>query len=124
MEELKKKLEPILKEHIALDHKCAEDSYYDYDAFERNKIWKKEGEALKNSSFEDVVGYLNAVDSAEKLEALSEEFYEEVSYNLFGDKRREVLDCFRRNSRRLSANLDEFLDATEEELKKATNNSK
>ena len=117
MEEFKKRIEPILEEHLVLDRKCIEDHYFDYDAYERNIIWEKEKKALSGVKFEDVIGYLDTIDSAEKLEALSEEFYDDISCDLYGDKKREVLECFKRNNKRLNADLDEFLEKTEEDLK-------
>ena len=114
MEEFKKRIEPILEEHLALDRKCIEDHYYDYDAYERNIIWKKEKEALSGVKFEDVIAYIDTIDSAEKLEALSEEFYDDISCDLYGNKKREVLECFKRNNKRLNADLGEFLGETEE----------
>ena len=117
MEEFKERIEPILKEHLALDRKCAEDYYYDFDAHERNIIWEKEKKALSGVKFEDVIAFLDAIDSAEELGALSEAFYEEISHEAFGDRRREVLECFKRNDERLGADLDEFLKETEKDLK-------
>lgn len=117
MEEFKKRFEPILEEHLALDRKCAEDYYYDFDAYERNIIWEKEKKALSGAQFEDVIAYLDTIDSTEKLGALSEAFYENISHEVFGDKRREVFECFKRNNKRLGADLDEFLEETEKELK-------
>lgn len=116
MEEFKKKFDPILEEHLELDHKCAEDYYYDFDSHERNIIWEKEKKALSGAKFEDIITYIDNIDSAEKLGALSEAFFEEFSHEAFGDKRREVLECFKRNNERLTANLDEFLSETEKEL--------
>ena len=117
MEEFKKKIEQILEEHLALDRKCEEDHYYDFDAYERNIIWEKEEKALSGVKFEDVIKYLDAVDSVEKLGALSEAFYSDISCGLYGDKKREVLECFRRNNKRLGGDLDEFLKTMEEDLK-------
>ncbi len=117
MEKFKEKIEPILKEHLALDRECAKDYYYDFDSRERGIIWNKEKEALNNVKFEDVIAYLDSVNSAEKLSALSEEFYDDISCNLYGDKKNEVLECFKRNNKRLNANLDDFLKATENNLK-------
>lgn len=113
MEDFKKKFEPILEEHLALGRKCAEDYYYDFDAYERNIIWEKEKKALSGVKFEDIIAYLDNIDSAEKLSALSEEFYDDISCDLYGDKRREVLECFKRNNKRLNAGLDNFLKAIE-----------
>lgn len=113
MEEFKERIEPILKEHLVLDRKCAEDYYYDFDAHERNIIWEKEKKALSDVKFEDVIAYLDAVGSAEKLGALSEGFYDNIANEVYGNKRQEVLECFKRNNKRLSADLDEFLDAME-----------
>lgn len=113
MEDFKKKFEPILEEHLALDRKCTEDYYYDFDAYERNIIWEKEKKALSGVKFEDIIAYLDNIDSAEKLSALSEEFYDDISCDLYGDKRREVLECFKRNNKRLNAGLDNFLKVIE-----------
>lgn len=116
MEEFKKKIEPILEEHLALDRKCAKDYYYDFDAYEREKIWAKEKEALSGVKFEEVIAYLDNVDSADKLGALSEEFYDDISCDLYGNKKREVLECFKRNNKRLNADLDEFLGSAEKNI--------
>ena len=111
MEDIKKKLKPILEEHLALDKKCSEEEYYDMDNYEREKIWTKEKEAISGSKFEDVLAFIDSVETADELVALSEEFYDDVACVLFGDKRREVLECFRRNNQRLGAGLDDFLNA-------------
>ncbi len=113
MEEFKKRIEPILEEHLTLDRKCEEDHYYDFDAYERDMIWGKEKEALSGVKFEDVIAYLDTIDSAEKLGALSEGFYDNIANEVYGNKRQEVLECFKRNNKRLGADLDEFLEAME-----------
>ena len=111
MENLKKVIKPILAEHVMLNKKCEESYGYDMDNYEREKIWAKEKEAISGSKFEDVLAFIDSVETADELVALSEEFYDDVAYDLFGDKRREALECFRRNNQRLDADLDEFLDA-------------
>lgn len=113
MEEFKKRIEPILEEHLALDRKCEEDHYYDFDAYERDIICEKEKASLSGVKFEDVIAYLDTVDSADKLGALSEGFYDSIANEVYGNKRQEVLECFKRNNERLGADLDEFLEAME-----------
>lgn len=109
MEEIKNKLEPILEKHVALNEKCEKNYGYDMDNFEREKIWTKEVEAISGVDFHEILTYLDTIKSAKKLEALSENFYDEIAHNLFGNKSREVLNCFRKNNKRLNAGLDDFL---------------
>ena len=84
---------------------------------ERIEHLEEEKKALSGVKFEDVIKYLDAVDSAEKLGVLSEAFYSDISCGLYGDKKREVLECFRRNNKRLGGDLGEFLKTMEEDPK-------
>lgn len=103
MEELKKQMQIILAEH----DKVTAMGEADNDNHEHEKVWTKEVELL-SKDLDATLAYLDSVESANDLESLSEIIDDLIP--VFGARRDELITCFKRNSDRLHADLDGYLE--------------
>ena len=78
----------------------------DNDNHEHEKVWAKEVELL-SKDLDMTLDYLDSLESADDLESLSE-IIEDLLL-AFGARKDELIVCFKRNSDRLHADLDDYL---------------
>lgn len=103
MEELKKQMQIILTEHDRVTAMGEADN----DNREHEKVWAKEVELL-SKDLDTTLAYLDSIESAGDLESLSEVIDNLVS--VFDARKDELIACFKRNSDRLHAGLDDCLE--------------
>lgn len=103
MEELKKQMQIILAEH----DKVTAMGEADNDNHEHEKVWAKEVELL-SKDLDVTLAYLDSVESAKDLESLSEIIDDLIP--VFDTRKDELFASFKKNSDRLDANLDEYLE--------------
>lgn len=103
MEELKKQMQIILAEHDRVTAMGEADN----DNHEHEKVWAKEVDLL-SKDLDATLAYLDSVESADNLESLSEIIDSLVP--VFGARKGELIACFKKNSDRLHADLDDYLE--------------
>lgn len=103
MEELKKQMQIILTEHDRVTAMGEADN----DNHEHEKVWTKEVELL-SKDLDTTLAYLDSIESVDDLASLSEVIDNLVS--VFDARKDELIACLKRNSDRLHAGLDDYLE--------------